>query len=497
MRDLSEARRWAELAAAQEYKAASILLETIARAEGAPPPSVKPAKKADTAVADGGAEEVARLRALVQSLLMDLTGRVKKFEHDELDIVPRNGGYDIALPGARITTEDGSVFDIGTVHVHVEPASPEGDDVSVVVPGRIPFKDARGQSGAITIGEQSITLRWDRRFQGSNNFDVILGDVTVAVDAPVPHRVSIGELAAVAKMAEQEDGKWSGPVEFRVERLAMSTDQGKSLNLGRVAFAMNFSDFDLVAYRQAVPAEGGNAVLFSGDMAGLIGAFDAEVTLEALEAVDSAQGNLSLGVARYSISAKYLDQPVSDLVIRFGHEGLIGSGPMAPGEVIPDRLQLNILIDRLPVEAVTKVVATAGIEMALLGEIKSTNALMPELAAALTGAKSEMRIEKSEFSAPALAGEMSGSLNADEQSAFGVSGGLTVRLVGLTAFQKLLETRTGKAQGLREGVTMLLAMGKPESGGLSHRYDFQLRSDGTLLLNGDPFGMTPDATRKQ
>jgi hypothetical protein len=246
-----------------------------------------------------------------------------------------------------------------------------------------------------------------------------------------------------------------------------------------------------------VPAERGNVVLFSGDMAGLIGAFDAGVTLEGLEAVDPAQGNLSLGVARYSISAKHLDEPVSDLVIRFGHEGLVGSGPIAPGEVIPDRLQLNILFDRLPVEAVTKVVATAGIEMALLGEIKSTNALMPELAAALTGAKSEMRIEQSEFSAPALAGEMSGRLVADEQSAFGMSGGLTIRLVGLAAFQKLLETRTGEAQSLRQGVSMLLAMGKPESGGLSHLYDFQLRSDGTLLLNGSPFAVTPDATQKQ
>lgn len=491
-RDLDMARSWATKAVEREYRPALSLLEALQRTSGGPA-TATPTETNDSGDESQTSELTKRMETTADQFMAQIDALAgSRLKHGGATIVSRDAdGIEMVVPDVVWTDDSGGVFNVGILELRIEPGPSEFDTISAGIPDRILFTDPDGRTGAISIGWQTLLLVWDRTLATSSDFDLILGDLAIRRDGDGAATGKIGEVGVVAKVLENNGG-WSGPIEARIFDISLTNGRRGALELAGFRLQFDVHDLDLPKYLHSL-ADNGNTrpSRFDGSH-GLLRALSAALELDGLRVEDERQGRLSLDRARYRLWIDGMDGDLADITLEIGHEGLVGHGPSAPGEAVPQELQLAVAMARLPADALLRFAATMGVEMALMGEVTSAETALPKLGSALARANSELRIERGSFAAPAISGSMVGKLQANGDAPFGMAGEVKLQIDGLSDLQaKLSELPADQSKDLRQVIPLMLAYGEPASDGRSHSYHLQITPDGVISLNGKPLMAPP------
>ena len=162
---------------------------------------------------------------------------------------------------------------------------------------------------------------------------------------------------------------------------------------------------------------------------------------------------------------------------------------------MPQKTDLAIVLDRLPMESLAISLVTAGLELALFDEVMSGDVLMVRLLNDLLEASSTLRIERGTFASGRLDGELSGLLQADRLAAYGVAGSLQLDIRGLDSMPELTHPPDNgvpaQAGGLVAYLKPLLQRGQPTGQKDTRRFRLELEPAGTVSINGKPMWPPP------
>ena len=504
--DKAKAMEWAGRAAEQGYKPARRLLEklqpkkTSAKLQG-PARQRKGAKPRKPA---SQMTELERIEAAVDDLLQQIAGKVAKdgtLHHGDLRAEKLAKGYQVTIPDIVIQADDGAVFDVGTVLAHVRHADKRFDDIALDLPGEMRFRKADGASGRITIAKRLAKLRWDRQLATSTEFEFRLSKLAILLDG----QGEMGRIGAVLVQADvvEDQGLWTGPMDFSVTDLDLSDGVNSSLQLEQIKLTLDLRGLDLPAYSEnlGLTAAKGTGKTSLQELLGVANGFALRAGVKNLVMRHPDQGEFRLDQADYGVDLSSDDGRRLNLALNTSHHGLVGTGSAAPDGMVPRDLDIALALEDLPSATVVNVGIAAVVEVSLLGKLSSAPQVFERLRNDLGAAATMLRLKRANVTAKDYTIAMSGSLRADQAAKAIFTGGGELRIRGL---QKLLAAgRPNAKQGAKSPpranpLAALAAKGQPIDGGSGHLFKLALRPDGQFTVNGEPvLSLVPMADQAQ
>jgi hypothetical protein len=189
----------------------------------------------------------------------------------------------------------------------------------------------------------------------------------------------------------------------------------------------------------------------------LISAYSEEVQLHKL--MIHLRGTITVDSGGYTLHLDGLDQNEGDVAIRYSHDGLDVQPPLDRySEVLPRTVSLDLTASKVPPDAVLTVLNRLW-EAGLRWEAVDGADLFDELAVPALRVGSEFHINSLKLVTPAAAGDLTATVSADKQAAYGVTGSARLQARGLDAVVgTLLSERDGANRAL---ITRLEALGEP------------------------------------
>ena len=490
-KDIAKAAEWYRKAADQGYAPAITALRAAKRRLGPPPsakPSPRPKPKVATPPRPKAMSERDHIELLVREMLRqaDLHLRAGVLEHGDVDVADEGGGYRAEIESLSFTDGRGSRIDIGDVVLHFARQGDRYYRITPRIPKSLKFYEQGGSPPSqIRIGSQRGEFVWDRDLEIMVDMDMTYGDMRI-VDEKGREKARFGEMSMTSDLVEK-GGRWSGPMALRIRDVEASEKNAGSFRLGELAFVVRVENLDMVRYarlsRGLASGETTPDRLLQG-FGQLLSGFSVAFSFDDLVAGPTGQPPARLQRLEYGLSLSGIDRPLASLAMRYGHRGLAGQAPVVPLQV-PREAGLALTLDRLPIETVVKAGVAALLEYWFFGEVASGSAVYNELRAALTEARTELRIEDGALAAPDYLIGLAGNFAADAQAILGISGQARLTVAGLNGI--LAQFRAGRPAPKRPEMSLenvLRQMGRRSADGQTYAYDISVDRQGKFLING-------------
>ncbi|WP_448203751.1 hypothetical protein [Azospirillum sp. sgz302134] len=449
---------------------------------------------------------------------------------------PAGDHYDVALPALSALSDDGTSTEVGVIRLTVKPQDGGTHAVTATLPDSIAVLNNGKPAATIRIGRQRLAGVWSGAFETLLSADSELGDIAVASDKKAAGKgngkgdakggkddgtLTIGAITLAGDLKPDGATTWSGPGALSVSNVRFLDGQNKEvMALAGLTMEGSYTRIDLpratalqrLTQAHAVAGTEPKAAELVPLMQGVMGGMSFRVRLSGLSAVNPEDGTrFSLSQLSARGGAEDMDRPMGGATLGFEASGVELTPPVAPKAFMPERMELQLSLTKMPSGAFWKAIA----DLAALAEQKTATAADSDeeeddedapdtaanteaeaignrLVAALTEAGSELRIDKLAVDTPATSGSVTGAARMAANTAFGAVGGATVLLRGLDGAAKALQPAAGKkadkeTQDALGMIAMLQAMGqlsKDESGADLRTYKIDLTDAGQVLLNG-------------
>lgn len=440
-------------------------------------------------------------------------------------VTPKDGYYEIELPKAALKLRSKGRLDIGTVLIKATPAGPGAWNFETTVPSTMTFYDpANAPSLKVTLGSQHITGTWLAEKDMYTKVDTTITGIKATGVGADGLTAALKTVKVFADLKDNGDNTWTGvvsynaagleanvpgttPVSFSVETLTSNA------SYDRLDMSQTFAMRDNVkkALKDGLPQDEkqrkalfnkllAKPPLFSGAATATLGATGMKAQLKDKEHPQS----FSLDSITFDGTTTSTGNDKARMLSHLAFKGLHSSffaGPMAG--LVPEDMNTEITIENLPLKALSEQLfgtlrtaldnpltdKTAPPTEAQM-KVKETVDNLPKL---LQDAGSFLTIDNTYVNSRDLNTTVSGRLDAKTAAALGAAGKVIVSIKGVDETLKALQAEAAKASGdmslMGPLVTLSTLQMKGEPGtaadGKSLRnYNFELKEDGSLLLNG-------------
>lgn len=493
-KDFDQAAEWFDRAAQQGYAPAAAALRALEaqKAKPAVPPSA--AARPGPAAPGHQLSEREQIEVLIHELVRqaNLQLRVGHLNYDGVQVSEAGDGFDVAISGLAMYVDAGEHLEIGTVSGRVSRVGDRYYEIGFTLPSTLYGHEAGMPKPAeIRIGRQSNKIVWDRDLELVVDVDVIWNEF-VLVDPDGREAGRIAEIALTSDLVDK-GGLWSGPVSFVIRGIQASEPGAGSVSLGEFGLRTQVDGLDMVRYaalsRAVLQGEQQTPEQTMDTLKGLLAGVSLEVTLADLKIGEPGQDEMGLSSASYRIGLAGMNQKLAALEMAYKHGGLKGPPPVVP-ELAPRDAKIRFVLDRLPIEILLQTGVTAALEYMLFGEVGSEGDVLNQLRVSLSEAQTEFRIDDGRFEAPNLLLTVAGTLSADAQALWGVSGEVGLTVQGLDQLIKFYEAENppSGAAGMPSFGEVLRSYGVLGQDGKTYIYNLQVNREGQFLINGKDSG---------
>ncbi|CAK0775224.1 putative DUF945 domain-containing protein [uncultured Gammaproteobacteria bacterium] len=467
------------------------------------------AQQATTPSAEGAAALAGTLSDTIKAWSSSNKDKATLHWDGAVEVKPAGDGYDARLPALSVVDDDGGKLVVGTITATLKPNADGTWSFVGALPSVLRAQNAEGKAeGGLTIGGQKVTGVWAPKLTTLTKLDAALSQLTVTT-VNDKAGATIGTITVRSDLNEVRPNAWSGPGGLTIADLAVTNEKGEPLfNLGQAGIEITLTEAELARFATAAATAGddrsaGASAKKARDLVdGLLGGASFKLSLSGLSvAASSDVGAFSLKSAMIRAAAEGLNQDRSTLSLGYGHEGLkVATLPAEfPEKFMPEKSELAITFDKLPMKQLIKTVLISAIEEMMGPDEGGSSAghdrgpmMAMQTLGALSSAGSLIRLEKLALETPALSASASGTARFDAKAANGLVASLFASLRGLeTAMQALMPAPGGppdeSAQGILAMLGMVQALGqqaKDEAGREIRSYKLELGADGRMMLNG-------------
>ena len=455
---------------------------------------------------------------------------------------PAGDHYDVTLPPLTVADEDGTTLQIAAVALTVKPLDGGTHAVTAVLPDAIPVLDGGKPSATIRIGQQRFSGVWSGAYEYLLAVDAHYGDLSVTSDRKPGARkggadqngsLTIGSVTLTGELTPDGTAPggtttWSGPGALSVSNVRILEGRTEVMTLGGLTLEGTNTRLDLARSAAAQRliqshAEAGTeppAAQLIPLLQGLMGGGSFRFALSGLSGRNPEDGS-RFALAHFAShgATEDLDKPLAGATLGFELSGLEMAPAVAPQGFLPDRVELQLSLAKLPTASLWQAMAEAAAlaqsqaqaaddeeeededydEEAAASDVPAdprAAAIGNRLVGAMAAVGSELRIDRLAVNAPAASGDMTGAVRMAANTAYGAVGGATILLRGLDAAAKALQPKPGQkadknaakeAQDTLGAIAMLQAFGqagKDASGNEVRSYRIDLTETGQILLNG-------------
>lgn len=430
--------------------------------------------------------------------------------HGPIAIDEGGTGFHVVIPDVAMTLAEGGTIRLGTIEADLTPEGPDVYDVALTLPRLITVADETGaEIGHATVGESSFTGTWAPVTGGYLDQKLRLADVVVTFpDSGFEARAVLA--AYEAALTPSNDSKVTGPSAFLLDGLSISDGQGHEIvRLGSLAGTSAVRALDRAAMLKlnqgfaalgeagqpnadGTPAAPLDLSFLPTALGDIIADASTDVTLENLTIMDpTGAGGVIIDRLVLASSVTDLDGDLARLHLSYRHDGLQATGEAA-SPLVPDVVNLEIDVERLPTARLYVMAVAAGAMAAVAPDATGSQALA-QLPALFAQSATEVKIGALDL---AMAGAKlygSGTIAGDPNATGGVVGGFTLFASGLESAIATLTANPEDAEAQQAGffLSLLQSLGAPETaadGAPVLAYRVALDPAGNHTLNGQNLG---------
>jgi hypothetical protein len=429
-----------------------------------------------------------------------LTAPGAELRHGPIAIDETGAGFHVVIPDFAMVMAEGITITYGTLEADMVPEDAGVYAVSMEFPNLLVVSDAAGTEIAhATFGDATYSGTWAPETGGYLDQTARAANIVLTLpDAGMEVRVEA--IAYEAALTPSGGSLVSGPSAFSMNGLSLRDGQGNELvNLGSLSGTGAVRDMDraaLLRMNQGIAALGksdpANQQLDLSFMPGtpgdVLGDASMDMTIENLAVSDpTGGGGLFMGRMTYATGVADLDGPLARLDFRYRHDGLSLTGE-ASSPLVPDVLNLDLAVERLPATRLYALALAAGALMATVPDAAGPQ-LLAQLPALFAESGTELKVAALDIAVAGAEAHGSGTVAGDPAASGGVVGGFTLFASGLeTAIAALTaDPEDQSAQQAGFFLTLFQSLGAPEiaaDGAPVLAYRIELDPAGDHKLNG-------------
>ena len=471
---------------------------------------------------------------------------------DHWIIVERENDVLALLPDVSVLTDEGDIVEVGTIRILAVPEENDILDFKLSIPSRLVVRNGLGKIvSTITHDQFEISGKWSEALRTFPDVTVRWSGVSALVEDG-PLQVDVGAIFGRFLLSQIEPAIWRQASGFEIDRLRAVTVGGASVfRMGRAVFKGEVDGAHPDAYKRFVGRhvpgiEGlgpGNqdstkraapeATDIEGQIAAVLGQrIEASFEFSDLFAdVGDGSSPMELASGSVLVGLSGLDQALSALELNFSYDGLKAAGPTAStvepdqwdgssdsgdsvvgagasgpesgrndianlSSEIPNRVVLDIVIERVPMRGIATVVLDGFLE-SMAGTLNSGQAapvqsgkaqfgLMPLLfqsTGELMKVGTRIVLNRLEVRGSDYGVAGSGAVAADSSAQYQVSGEFDLAVTNL---RKALQYEAARAffPGGEILVETLDDIGNAGATEGAKNYRVEVTQLGTVLING-------------
>ena len=335
-------------------------------------------------------------RALYGHIVEQLDGLnapENNLRHGPIAIDEGATGFHVVIPDVAMVMPEGGTIWLGTIEADMTPQSPDVYGVAMTLPNLITVADETGaEIGHATVGESSFTGTWAPLTGGYLDQKLKLADLVVTFP-DTGFEASAALAAYEAALTPSSDSKVTGPSAFLMDGLTISDGQGHDIiRLGSLAGTSAVRALDrtamlklnqgFMALGEAVqpnadgtPAEPLDLSFLPTAIGDIIADASTDVTLENLTIADpTGAGVVVIDRLAFASGVSDLDANLARLDLSYRHDGLQATGEAA-SPLVPDAVNLEIDVERLPAARHYVMTVAAGAMAAVAPDAAGSQAL--------------------------------------------------------------------------------------------------------------------------
>ena len=472
--------------------------------------------------------------------------------NDHWIIVERENDVLALLPDVSVLTDEGDIVEVGTIRVLAVPQENDILDFSLSVPSKLVVRSGLGEIiSTITHDQFEISGKWSEALRTSPDVSVRWSDVTALVEEG-PLQIDVGTISGHFLLSQIEPAIWRQASGIEIDSLRAATVGGASVfRIGRAVFKGEVDGAHPDAYKRFVgrhvpgyegPRPGNQdptkqaapeATDIESQIAAVLGQ-RLEASLEFSDVfADAGDGSPPMELVSGSVlvGLSGLDQALSALELNLGYNGLnaadttasisepdekdeskesgdtvVGADTGGPesgqsgienlSREVPNRVALDIVIERVPLRGIATAVLGGFIE-SMAGVLKSDQATSAQPGAAQFGmmpllfqstgdlmeAGTRIVLNRLEVHGSDYGVAGSGALGADSAAVYQVSGEFDLAITNL---RKALQYEAARAflPGGEVLVETLDDIGNAGATEGAKNYRVEVTQLGTVLING-------------
>lgn len=455
------------------------------------------------------ADEASDFKAQIEDLLKRWTGTGEAMTlktSQPISVEAKGDALVTTLPDLQIAFKEGGSIDLGTISFERRAQPNNRMKIDGTLPPTISVIDPSGKPAAkLALGASKISAVLD-----ADHGLIFDGEGRVAdikIDNMVEQQtLRIGPVTAATRMTERGDGRWVSPGSFEIGEITLTNALAKQLlKVAGVKVRANVDGLILeeaIRWQQLSPkiqalaeqklpeSEMGPKILelLSGmkmPFQAMGYALEVGETQVAEEDGTPAGG---IGLARFSMSAKDLDKSHAGFGFGYTHDKLVV--PMVDPGMVPGAVDVDIKLDRIPVEALWQILLAEAKAPAGTPEAAGRPDAEQAVQMALLEAKPVLALDKVALATAIASLDLRGQVKVDPASPFMAVATVNAMLRGLEELQKMAAAAgPGGAGPLDPAVLALLGgLGQQEKaadGAVVRRYAVEVAADGKITVNGN------------
>jgi len=149
-----------------------------------------------------------------------------------VEVTPKDGYYEVKLPGAAFTAAQGLKFDLGTIITNVTPGDDGEYKTALSLPSTMTVYDgSNAPLATISIGSQKFNGTWMPQLAAFTKVDAEYKDVTVKSSGNDDFMITTGGMTTTLDLKKNADDTWSGPNTFSAVNVKMHFSEGGGADL--------------------------------------------------------------------------------------------------------------------------------------------------------------------------------------------------------------------------------------------------------------------------
>jgi hypothetical protein len=470
-------------------------------------------------------DQAAQIKQEVEDFLQPLAGTAAAGEepvlaHGAIDVTAAGSSYVVTIPDLQWAPDATGHFEIGTVSFSL---TPEGDDLyhvaDVKIPAEIPHKTtAGGVDGSISLPAQQVTAVWSRALESFMQLDADLRDVKV-VSTSDNMALSLGEIAAKIASTDKGNGRWDQDGTLHLAGLSVTSPDGV-FALGAADATSSTRDYNargLAAVRDRMTAMTKSMEANPSTPAALPDPQLVEALRAASPLFSSWNTNIKAGAVSFrdgtgkevfslptgtlALGAEGFDQAIGRITLSLSHTGLVVND-IEPVEqdLLPQEVAVNIALENLPVQELWKG-AIDTLSAADMSSDQGTSMAMMMftglLQQSLVKGKARVNVTDSHLALALARAQLSGVVEASEESMFEVVGKMMVDVTGLDPLIAAVTAHAGPEGEPVAELQIVRGFSNRQTaadGTVTDHYDLAFTPQGKFLVNGKEFSFMGPGT---